>query len=105
MALVRTDQPPAYDEDAALNEALAMSMNDQGPPPLEPALPEYGPFQDPKKYENRVSAGVPNVKKKHLMYGSIWTRVQTTPYVRHSRRASMMGRIAWRRMCMRRGYP
>lgn len=62
MALVRTDQPsnlPAYDEDAELNKALALSMDDQGPPPLEPIphnsdLPVYGPVQDPAKSNNRV---------------------------------------------------
>ncbi|KAB5591559.1 hypothetical protein CTheo_4988 [Ceratobasidium theobromae] len=56
MALVRVEQPPAYHEveDVDLKKALALSMEEQGPPPLEP-IPqhEYGPFQDPKAYENR----------------------------------------------------
>ncbi|KAH7337572.1 hypothetical protein B0J17DRAFT_768747 [Rhizoctonia solani] len=56
MALVPVtgEQPPRYDEmeDADMKKALALSMEDQGPPPLEP-IPEYGPYQDVRKYDNR----------------------------------------------------
>lgn len=66
MALVRTDQsqaPPGYDEDDELNKALALSMDDQGPPPLEPVQPEYGPYLDPKQYDTRVS-----LHPRHAIY-------------------------------------
>ncbi|KAF8684906.1 hypothetical protein RHS04_00971 [Rhizoctonia solani] len=60
MALVPTtgEQPPRYDqmEDDDMKKALALSMEDQGPPPLEPIPEEYGPYnqQDVKKYDNRA---------------------------------------------------
>ncbi|CEL54972.1 hypothetical protein RSOLAG1IB_07465 [Rhizoctonia solani AG-1 IB] len=60
MALVPTtgEQPPRYDEmeDDDMKKALALSMEDQGPPPLEhiPEISEeYGPYQDVRKYDNR----------------------------------------------------
>ncbi|KAF8607453.1 hypothetical protein BDV93DRAFT_310207 [Ceratobasidium sp. AG-I] len=62
MALVPTNQsnkPPTYDEDDDISKALALSIDDQGPPPLEPIprdsdLPVYGPVQDPSKSDNRA---------------------------------------------------
>jgi hypothetical protein len=68
MALVPTtgEQPPRYDEmeDDDMKKALALSMEDQGPPPLEhiPEISEeYGPYQDVRKYDNRVS-----INQRHL---------------------------------------
>ncbi|KAJ1301154.1 hypothetical protein OPQ81_003565 [Rhizoctonia solani] len=56
MALVPVtgEKPPRYDEmeEDDMKRALALSMEDQGPPPLEP-VPEYGPYQDPRKYDSR----------------------------------------------------
>ncbi|EUC61380.1 ubiquitin carboxyl-terminal hydrolase [Rhizoctonia solani AG-3 Rhs1AP] len=48
-------KPPQYDEmeDDDMKKALALSMEDQGPPPLEPVPEEYGPFQDVRKYDSR----------------------------------------------------
>ncbi|CUA67237.1 hypothetical protein RSOLAG22IIIB_07293 [Rhizoctonia solani] len=48
-------KPPQYDEmeDDDMKKALALSMEDQGPPPLEPLPEEYGPYQDVRKYDNR----------------------------------------------------
>ena len=106
MALVRTDQssnPPAYDEDADFNKALALSMDDQGPPPLEPIphdsdLPVYGPVQDPSKGDNRVSVLHALLVQNSYMWSRHWIAVQTTHYEERWRRALMMGGTVWRQM-------